>query len=110
MMRNIQKKTSPKVIGGKVQKKNNWSNTPNYYRSEQADLVIDRKRPGAEYRHLLKQKDILDFIGILPEWSELSTGLNGIVLAPGDRSIFGYHRPGVVHICAWDKDLWITLS
>src|SRR4030095_10177077 len=52
----------------------------------------------------------LDFIGILPEWSELSTGLNGIVLAPGDRSIFGYHRPGVVHICAWDKDLWITLS
>jgi len=110
MIRSTQKKTSPKVIGGKVQKKNNWAKTPNYYRAEQAELVIDRKRPGAEYRHLLKQKDILDFIGILPDWTELSRGLNGIVLAPGDWSIFGYHRPGVVHICAWDKSLWITLS
>ncbi len=110
MIRSVQKKTSPKVIGGKVQRKNNWTKTPNYYRAEQASLVIDRKRPGAGYRHLLKQKDILEFIGILPDWAELSRGLNGIVLAPGDWRIFGYHRPGVVHICAWDKDLWITLS
>ena len=110
MIRSIQKKTSPKVIGGKVQKKNNWATTPNYYRAEQSVLVIDRKRPGAGYRHLLKQKDILDFISILPDWAELSKGLNGIVLAPGDWRIFGYHRRGVVHVCAWDKDLWIKLS
>ena len=110
MNRSVQKKTSPKVIGGKVQRKNNWAETPNYYRPEQLTLVIDRKRPGAGYRHLLKQKDILDFIGILPDWAELSTGLNGIVLASGVRHLFGYHRPRVVHICAWDKDLWITLS
>jgi hypothetical protein len=42
MIRSTQKKTSPKVIGGKVQKKNNWAKTPNYYRAEQAELVIDR--------------------------------------------------------------------
>ena len=110
MIRSGQKKTSPKVIGGKVQRKNNWTRTPNYYHDVPASLVIDRKRPGAGYRHLLKQKDILQFIGILPDWAELSRGLNGIVLAAGSWSIFGYHRPGVVHICAWDKDLWITLS
>jgi hypothetical protein len=46
----------------------------------------------------------------LPDWAELCGGLNGIVLAPGDSGVFGYHRPGVVHICAWEKDLWITLS
>ncbi|HLF85333.1 MAG TPA: hypothetical protein VI837_14260 [Blastocatellia bacterium] len=110
MIRSVQKKTSPKVIGGKVQKKNNWAETPNYYNDAPPSLVIDRKRPGIGYRHLLKQRDIVDFIAILPDWAELSRGLNGIVLAPGDWRIFGYHRPGVIHICAWDKDLWITLS
>lgn len=109
-MISTQKKTSPKVIRGKVQKKNNWAETPNYYNESQHSLVIDRKRPGVGYRHLLKRKDILDFIEILPDWAELSRGLKGIVLAPGDWRIFGYHRLGVVHICAWDKDLWITLS
>ena len=105
-----QRKSSPKVIGGKVQRKNNWSRTPNYYNSEQPVPVIDRKRPGPGYRHLLKQKDILDFIGILPHWPELCRGLNAIVLSPGDWVRFGYHVRGVVHICAWDKDLWIKLS
>jgi len=55
-------------------------------------------------------KDIYDFIGILPDWNELSQGLNAIVLAPGEWDIFGYHRHGVVHICAWERDLWITIT
>ena len=105
-----QRKSAPKVTGGKVQRKNNWTITPDYYNSEQPLPVIDRKRPGAGYRHLLKQKDIVDFIAILPHWPQLSTGLNAIVLAPGDWGRFGYHVRGVVHICAWDKDLWIKLS
>jgi hypothetical protein len=109
-MNGRQRKTSPKVIGGKPQRKNNWDRTPTYYNTAQPAPVIDRKRPGAGYRHLLKQKDILDFIGILPDWNELSKGLNAIVLAPGDPWIYGYHRRGVIHICAWDKELWLTLS
>lgn len=109
-MNSAQRKTSPKVIGGKPQRKNNWDKTPTYYNTAQSVPVIDRKRPGSGYKHLLKQKDILQFIAILPAWNEISKGLNAIVLAPGDPWIYGYHRRGVVHICAWEKELWLTLS
>lgn len=105
-MRTCQRKSTPQIQGGKVQKKNDWSLTPNYYSHAQRDVIIDRKRPGAGYRHLLKPRDIRAFIGILPDWGELSQGLNGIVLAPGEGNTDGYHAPGVVHVCAWDEDLW----
>jgi hypothetical protein len=97
------------VVGGLVQKKNNWAPTPNYYNTEQHLPLVDRKRPGKGFRHVLKQKDIHAFIRILPDWDELSVGLNAVVLAPGNPAIFGYHVPGVVHICAWEEDLWIRL-
>jgi hypothetical protein len=109
-MRIANRKSSPKVLGGKVQRKNNHSLTGDYYIIEQRMPVIDRKRPGKGFRHLLKQKDIHDFISILPDWKELSLGLNAIVLAPAHSTAFGYHVPGVVHICAWDEDLWLELS
>ncbi len=109
-MRHLNRKSDPKVIGGLVQKKNNWTLTPNYYNSDQQAPIIDRKRPGRGFRHLLKQKDIHAFIGILPDWNELSVGLNAIVLASGRWDVYGYHRRGVVHICAWEEDHWIKLS
>lgn len=109
-MRISNRKSSPKVIGGKVQRKNNHSLTGDYYIVQQRMPLIDRQRPGKGFRHLLKQKDVLDFIGILPDWNELSVGLNAIVLAPGEWSTFGYHSPGVVHICAWDENIWTDFS
>jgi hypothetical protein len=109
-MRNVNRKTSPKVIGGLTQKKNKWAFTDGYYDTEQPFPVIDRKRLGKGYRHLLKQKDVYDFISILPDWNELSFGLNAIVLAPGSEDTFGYHYAGVVHICAWDENIWCDLS
>ncbi|HRH41762.1 MAG TPA: hypothetical protein PKY82_08975 [Pyrinomonadaceae bacterium] len=109
-MRSVNRKTSPKVIGGLVQKKNNWSAIADYYNTKQTLLVIDRQRPGKGYRHLLKQRDIYDFISILPDWNELSVGLNAIVLAPGRWDAWGYHCRGVVHICAWDENIWTEMS
>jgi hypothetical protein len=109
-MRHINRKSAPKVKAGRVQKKNNWAEAADYYNTDQSLPVVDRKRPGDGYRHILKQKDIHDFIAILPDWAELSTGLNGIVLAPGEDGTDGYHTPGVVHICAWEKDLWLSHS
>ena len=111
-MKNVQRKSAPnkstpKVAGGRVQKKNNAETTPTYYDTPQPLPVIDRQRPGAGYRHVLKQRDIETFIGLLPDWAELSRGLNAIVLAPGDRECFGYHTPGVVHVCAWNIDPWL---
>jgi len=56
------------------------------------------------------QRDIEAFIRLLPDWPELSCGLNAIVLAPGEYSIGGWHTPGVVGVCAWEADLWIDYA
>ena len=109
-MRHIGRKATPKVVGGLVQKKNNPEWTANYYDTPPPALVIDRQRPGKGYRHVLMQRDIETFIGLLPEWAELSRGLNAIVLAPGERTTNGWHEPGVVHICAWETDLWVDYA
>ena len=109
-MNRLNRKLSPKVVAGQVQKKNNWQETPNYYNTASPRPEVIRKRSGKGYRHLLRQKDVYDFIGILPDWNELSQGLNAIVLAPGEWDRFGYHRRGVVHICAWERDLWIAIT
>lgn len=71
-----------------------------------APRVIDRQRPGPGYRHVLMQRDVERFIRLMPDWAELSCSLNAIVLAPGERSTDGWHTLGVVHICAWEADLW----
>jgi hypothetical protein len=69
--------------------------------------TIDRSRPGKGFRHLPKQRDVEAFIELLPDWHELSVGLNAIVLASGsDNDCMGWHEPGVVHVCAWEEDLW----
>jgi hypothetical protein len=109
-MVHINRKTAPKVKRGRVQRQNNWELTPNYYNSPQPLPVIDRRRPGAGYRHLLRKKDIANFIGILPDWSEISRGLNAIVLTHGHEEDFGFHIPGAVHLCAWDREMWITVT
>jgi hypothetical protein len=109
-MAQINRKSAPKVKAGRVQRQNNWTLTRNYYNSEQRIPVIDRKRPGVNYRHLLRKKDVVSFLGILPDWNEISKGLNAIVLAQGDEECFGFHIPGSIHICAWSRDMWITVT
>lgn len=56
------------------------------------------------------QRDIETFIGLLPDWAELSRGLNAIALAPGEYSTGGWHTNGVVAVCAWEADLWIDYA
>ena len=102
---NVNRKSAPRVKAGRVQKKNNWTPAATYYNTEFAVPAIDRMRPGDGYRHLLKKRDIDDFIELLPDWSELSIGLNAIVLAAGGDCM-GWHEPGVVHLCAWEQELW----
>jgi hypothetical protein len=67
--------------------------------------VIDRRRPGRGYRHLLTVADVRRFLQLLPDWSELSCGLDAVVLAPGERRLLGWHRRGIVALCAWDRDV-----
>ena len=104
-MPNANRRQAPGVKNGRVQKKNNWDVSPDYYSHELRELVIDRQRPGAGYRHVLMQRDVERFIAILPDWAEMSRGLDAIVLAPGEDERWGWHSPGVVHLCAWTNDL-----
>lgn len=57
-MRSTQRRQSPGVKNGRVQKKNNWDVSPDYYSHEQRELAIDRERPGAGFRHVLMQSHI----------------------------------------------------
>jgi hypothetical protein len=100
------RRTAPRVVRGKVQRKNRWSPTPNYYNSSQDRPVVDRRRPGRLHRHILYKQDVLRFIDLLPDWAELSIGLNAVVLAPAGYNVDGWHRPGVVAVCAWRRELW----
>ena len=109
-MRQMNRKSAPQVVGGRVQKKNNPELTASYYDTRPPALVIDRQRPGKGYRHVLMQRDIERFLDLLPDWAELSRGLNAIVLAPGEYTTNGWHTRGVVAVCAWETDLWVDYA
>lgn len=100
-------KSTPKVKDGKVQKKNRHAETPNYWNTPQAMPTIDRRRPGAGRVHLLKRRDIENFIALLPDWAEVSRGLNAIVLQECEVEVEGMHSPaGVVVIASWPRTVW----
>src|SRR5262245_5964892 len=99
------RRSAPKVRDGKVQRKNRWQETPNCYNTEQPEPVIDRQRPGWGYRHLVRKGDLRRFIRLIPHWTELSIGLNVVVLAGGNDCNMGWHRPGLVALCAWERSI-----
>ena len=101
------RKTAPKVRGGKVQRKSRHQPTPNYYNTPQDIPVLDRQRPGKDHCHLIRKRHLIDFISILPDWEELSQGLDAIVLGPGEGDTAGWHIPTVVTVCAWPRTLWV---
>ncbi|MCI0513877.1 hypothetical protein L0128_11745 [candidate division KSB1 bacterium] len=105
----MNRKVTPKVKNGKVQKKNRHTPTPSYWNTRMREIIIDKQRPGVGCKHVVRKKDILAFIELLPEWDELSKDINAIVLSEAEWSCDGmYSSRGVIQICAWPKDLWIT--
>ncbi len=57
----LNRKTNPKVKGGKVQKKNNQRLTP------WKGFVVDRESPRKGFRHLVTKRELFDFIELLPD-------------------------------------------
>jgi hypothetical protein len=94
------------VRDGRVLKHNDWTLTGDYTQWLGVELIIDRRRPGAGYQHVLTKADVERFIRLLPDWAELAKGLDAIVLAPGSGEVWGWHTPGVVAVCAWPRGLW----
>jgi hypothetical protein len=104
------RKTNPRVIDGRVQKKNNDRPTHNYYDHKEPELVIDRRRPGPGARHLLSVEDIRTFISIIPGWPEQSKGIDAIALLPFDEATYGsYNLSGIIKIRAWPAKLWVEM-
>lgn len=104
----LPRKSTPRVRNGRVQRKNRWEETPNCCNTAQPTPVIDRQRPGWGYRHLVRKNDLRRFVAIIPDWRELSIGLNVLLLARGADDCMGWHRPGLVALCAWDRKLILS--
>ncbi len=106
------KKVTPKVVDGTVRKKNHYAPTPTYWNTKQSIPVIDKEDPGPGFKHFLIKRDVLNFIEIIPNWEELSKGLNGILLSRGDPTAEGLHSAhyGVIAICAWPRDKWVEYT
>jgi hypothetical protein len=103
----VPRKTTPKVKGGRVQKKNNWSETTDAVLLAGTSVAFERRRPGPAYRHLLRKQDLERFIALLPDWDELAVGLRLIVLDEGAYGFDGWHTTGMLGLCAWERDLWV---
>jgi hypothetical protein len=109
-MKRLQRKSNPGVTAGRVQKKNRTDRSVRFDTAVLGYPVVHRLKPGFGYRHVLRQRDVLDFVGLLPDWPRLSQGLNALVLAPGVWNCDGWYRPGIVAVCAWERDLWREVS
>jgi hypothetical protein len=108
-MKRLRRLTAPGVIDGEVQRKNDWRRSPSSF-SRREQPVIERWKPGVGYRHVLRQKEVAAFLELLPDWEELSQGLNAVVLAGGEFDVGGWYRPGVVALCAWERGLWREIT
>lgn len=105
------RKVTPKVVGGRPMRKNRHGLTPNILTGTGDRPAIERKRPGRGFKHLLRKRDIEEFIAMIPEWDLYSEGLNGIILARGEDDCFGwYYDVGVIGICAWERELWTEIQ
>jgi len=111
MKNRINRKTTPKVAGGKPLRKNNHELTPNYWNTFQDEVQIDEQKPGKGYKHFLKKRDIIRFLELIPNWSEISVELDAIVLENGLTSYDGvYNNNGVICISAWEKEQDVLLT
>jgi hypothetical protein len=93
------RKASPKVKGGRVQRKNRNRTDLGYARGRQ--IAIERVDPCDGYRHYVSPADVTAFLNLLPDWEELSIGLERVLL-DCDPFCDGWHDNGTVAICAQD--------
>ena len=109
-MKRLHRLSAPKVIRGKVQRQNRIARSPDCFNTPRDTPAIHRAKPGVGYRHVLRQSEVGRFLALLPDWDELSRGLNVVLLGRGNRQADGWYHPGVVALCAWERELWRELS
>ena len=97
-MRLLNRKSDPKSIGGKPLRVTNQLRT--LQAKDPSVLIIERTNPGRGFRHLVTRREVVNFLSLLPDWDQLAIGLDKIVLAKGSTMRDGWHRRGMVGICA----------
>ena len=104
------RKQSPKVVGGQVLRKNN------HIKTSKLGYIVDRVRPGKGYKHVVRKKEIHDFIDLIPNWESICKDVESIILDAGDEWADGYYQhqqsegTGIIWITAWKDELWRELS
>lgn len=98
-------KSSPRVRSGKQYRAERGASRAKDFNTSREFPEIFRKNPGPHHRHVLHVKHVRSFLSILPQWNELAVGLNAILLAPHKTGCDGFHRPGLVAICAQPRSL-----
>jgi hypothetical protein len=108
-MRSQPRRNALRTRDGRVEKKNNWvDDRGDYFAWTQSEIRLDRKRPGAGYRHVVTLRQLRDFLTLLPDWDEVARGLDAIVLDEGRDDAMGWYNDSVVALCAWpaESGLW----
>lgn len=107
-MRQVNRKVTPKVVDGRVQKKNRQDESPSIWTA--SEFTFEKERPGKGYFHILNKRDVMTFIDIIPDWPTLAKGLRGVCLTEGGFDYDGlYYHAGLICIPAWERDLWRSL-
>jgi hypothetical protein len=108
-MRSQPRRNALRTRDGRVEKKKNWaSHRGDYFAWAQADIRLDRKRPGPGYRHVVTIPQLREFIALLPDWDKVAVGLDAIVLGEGRDEAMGWYENSIVVLCAWpaESGLW----
>jgi hypothetical protein len=102
--------TSPVVRSGNQYRAERSYPAPEDFNKVRPDPDVFRKNPGPHHRHVLGIRHVREFIRIVPDWPTLAVGLNTILLAPHRVDVDGFHRPGLVAICAQPRSLSVAVS
>lgn len=103
-------KSSPRVRSGKQYRAEHAPPLQRDFNLARDCPEIFRKNPGPHHRHVLHIRHVREFLSILPQWHQLSVGLNTILLSPHREGCDGFHRPGLVALCAQPRSLEVLVT
>lgn len=106
-MRRGGRKTTPRVVDGRVQRKNFRDGRGSF---REGPLTIEVEVPGPGYRHVVTADDLRRFFALVPGWAQVSVGLDAIVLAEGAAGRDGAYRHGVIRLHAWPDPPALTVG
>jgi hypothetical protein len=105
-MARMNRRTTPRVRDGRVQRKNLWRPARGDYWAVAPEAIqLDRRRPAAGHRHVITIPQLRAFLPLLPDWDEAAIGLRAMVLDSA-TDCYGWYQAGVVALCNWEQDLW----